>query len=47
MMLCLNLIDIAVITVESVDYTGLIDDTSKSNAIHLFENFVLDDRGYI
>ena len=46
-MLCLNLIDIVVITIESVDYTGLTHDTSKSNAIHLFQNFVLDDRGYI
>ena len=47
MMLCLNLIDIVVITIENVDYTGLVHDTSKSNAIHLLENFVLDDRGHI
>ena len=47
MMLCLNLSDIAVTTVKGVDYCWIIHDISKSEAIHLLENSVLDDRGYI
>ena len=46
-MLCLNLNDIAIITVKNVDYRFIIHDTSKSEAIHLFINSVLDDLGYI
>ena len=44
--LCLNLSDIAVISVKSVDYRRIIHN-SKSEAINLLENSVLEDRGYI
>ena len=46
-MLCLNISHIAFITVKGVDYRCIIHDISKSEAIHLSENSVLDDRGYI
>ena len=46
-MLGLNLSDIAVITVKGVDYCCIIHDISKSEAIHLLENSVLDHRWYI
>ena len=45
-MLCLNLIDIAIITIENVDYRCIIHNISKSDVIHLLENSVLDDREY-
>ena len=44
-MLCLNISD-TVITVKDADYRCTIHDI-KSDAIHLLENSVLDDRGYI
>ena len=47
MMLCLNISNIAIITVKNVDYYSIIHDTGKSETIHLLENSVLDDRGYI
>ena len=43
----LNLNDIAIIIVKAVDYRCLIHDISKSAAIHLLKNSVLDDHGYI
>ena len=43
---CLNLSHIN-ITVKDADYSGIIHDNSKSNAIHFLENSVLDHRGYI
>ena len=46
-MLCLNISDIAIIKVKGVDCRWTIHDISKSEAIHLLENSVLDDRGYI
>ena len=46
-MLCLNISDIAVVIVKGIDYFCIIHDISKSEAIHLLENSVLDDRGYI
>lgn len=46
-MLCLNLSDIAIITVKRVDYSHMIHDISKSEGILLLENSVLVDRGYI
>ena len=46
-MLCLNISDIAIITVKNVDYRCIMYNTSKSKAINLLENFVLEDRGYI
>ena len=45
--LCLNLSDIAVISVINVDYRRIIHNISKSEAINLLENSVLEDRGYI
>ena len=45
--LCLNLGDIAVISVKNVDYRCIIHNISKSEAINLLENSVLEDRGYI
>ena len=45
-MLLLNLSDIALITVKSVDYCCIIHDISKSNAIQFLENSVFDDCGY-
>ena len=46
-MLCLNISDITVITVIGVDYHCFVHDISKSDAVHLLENFGLDDRRYI
>ena len=45
--LYLNISNIAIITVRGVDYCGIIHDNRKSEAIHLLENSVLDDLGYI
>ena len=45
--LCPNLSDIAVISVKNVDYHCIIHNISKSEAINLLENSVLEDRGYI
>ena len=46
-MLCLNLSDIVIITVKNVDFRYIFDEISKSEAIHLLRNYVLDDREYI
>ena len=46
-MLCLNISNIAIVTVKGVDYHCIIHDISKSEAIRLLENSVLDDCGYI
>ena len=46
-MLCPSLSDIAIITVRSGDYLGIIHGISKSDTSHLLKNFVLDDRGYM
>ena len=46
-MLYLNLSNIAVVSVKGVDIYRIIHDISKSGAIHVLENSVLDDRGYI
>ena len=47
MMLCLNINNIAIITLKSVDYCHVIHDISKSEAIYLLTTSVLDDCGYI
>ena len=44
-MLCLNIRDIAIITVKNVDYRCIMYNISKSEAINLLENSVLEDRG--
>ena len=46
-MLCLTLSNITNINVKGVDYRCVIHNICKSETIHLFENFVHDDRGYI
>ena len=45
--LCLNISDIAIITIKGVDYRCIIHGISKSEAINLLENFVLEDCGYM
>ena len=46
-MLCFNIRDIAIITVNGFHYRCIIHGISKSGAIYLLENSVLDDCGYI
>ena len=46
-MLGLDISDNTIVIVKGVDYRCIINDISKSDAIHLLENFVLDDRVYI
>ena len=46
-MLSVNIRDIAIITVENVDYRCIIHNISKPEAINLLKNSVLEDRGYI
>ena len=46
-MLSVNISDIAIITVKNVDYRCIIHNISKSEAINLLKNSVLEDRGYI
>ena len=45
-MLCLNLTDIVFITLKGVDCC-VIHGITKSDAIHLLQNFWLDDRRYM
>ena len=42
--LCLNISDIAIITVKGIYYRCIIHDISKSDAIHLLENPMLNNR---
>ena len=46
-MLCLNISDIDIIPVESVDYCCIIHEINKSEAIHFLEKLLLEVRGYI
>ena len=46
-MLCLNISDVAIITVKGNDNGCIILNISKSEAIRLLKNYVLDDCGYI
>ena len=46
-MLCLNISDIAVITVKNVDYRCIMYNINKSEAIHLLENSIIKDTGYL
>ena len=46
-MLSFNISDIAIITVKNIDYCCIIHNISKSEAINLLENSVLEDRGYL
>ena len=44
-MLCVNISDIAIITVKDVGYCSIIHKISKSEVINLLKKIVLDDRG--
>ena len=46
-MFCLNISNVAIITVTGVDYPCIIHEIAKSEAIHLLENYALNYRGYI
>ena len=41
---CPKISDIAIITVKNLDYCCIIHDINKSEAIHLLENYVLEER---
>ena len=45
--LSVSISDIGIITVTNGDYCCIIHNVSKSEAINLLENSVLEDRGYI
>ena len=45
--LCLNMSDITIFTVKNFDYQCIIHNISKSEAIHLLESAVRENRGYI
>ena len=47
LMLVLNISDIAITIVKGVDYRCIIHKISKSDAIHLFKNSVLDNCRYV
>ena len=46
-MLSVNISDTAIITVKNFDYSCIIHNISKSEAINLLKNSVLENRGYI
>ena len=48
-MLCRNISNIAIITVKNIDYHCIISfyNINKSEAIHLLENSVVQDRAYL
>ena len=46
-MLCLNISDIAIMTVKNVDYSWIMYNISKYEASNLLKNFVLEYRGYM
>ena len=46
-MLCLNVSDMTITTVKIVDYRCIIHNISKSEAINLLKNYILEDRGCI
>ena len=45
MMLGVNISDIAIISIKGVDYRCIIYGISKSEAINLLANYVLEERG--
>ena len=47
MMSCLNISDTAIITIKSVTYSCILYGISKSEAINLFKNSVLEDHCYL
>ena len=46
MILCLNISDLAIITVKYFDYCCIIHNISKSEAVNLLKNSELENRGY-
>ena len=46
-MLCVNISNIAIMTIKTVDYRCIIHNISKSEAINLLENSVLENVEYI
>ena len=46
-MLSVNISDIAIITIKNTEHGCIIRNISKSGAIDLLKNSVLEDRGYI
>ena len=46
-MFCLDIRDLAIITVKNVDYRRIINNISKSETINLSESAALKNRGYI
>ena len=46
-MLSVDISDIAIITIKSVDYHCIIHNICKSEAINSLNNSVLEDRGYV
>ena len=46
-MLCLNISDIAIITIKDADYRYIIHHISISESSNLLENSVVEDRGYL
>ena len=45
--LCLNISNVAIVTVKNVDYRCIIHNISKSEAINSLQNSVLGNWGYI
>ena len=45
--LCLNINDIAIITVIGFENYCIIHNANRSGAIYLLKDYVLDERGYI
>ena len=43
---CVNISNVAIITVKNVDYCCIIYDISKSEAINYLKNSVLENHGY-
>ena len=46
-MFYLNISDITIITVKNIDYHCIMYNLNKSEAIHLLQNSVFKDRGYL
>ena len=46
-MLSVNINDMAIILIKNVDYHCIIHNISKSEAINLFKNSVLENHGYL
>ena len=46
-MLNVNISDIAIISVKNADYRCIVHNISKSEAVNLLKNSVLEDHGYV